>query len=128
MSAQAPKLAKLTDRFGCETHSVSYLHAHAIRKFLNHLVQVFDGARTECIEAHRRPPAANDDQPYHELSHFGTTAPAARYHPPPCPCRPASFCRLPSPAERPPSGPDWVHKIKHDEYRLMPRRDLWRRD
>src|SRR5262245_22030712 len=55
MSAQTPKLAKLTDRFGCETHCVSYLHAHAIRKFFNHLVQVFDGARTECIEARRRP-------------------------------------------------------------------------
>jgi hypothetical protein len=30
---------------------------------------------------------------------------------------------LPSPAERPPSGPDWVHEIKHDGYRLMVRRD-----
>src|SRR5262249_23223277 len=30
---------------------------------------------------------------------------------------------LPSPSERPPSGPDWVHEIKHDGYRLMPRRD-----
>jgi len=30
---------------------------------------------------------------------------------------------LPSPADRPPSGPDWVHEIKHDGYRLMPRRD-----
>jgi ATP-dependent DNA ligase len=30
---------------------------------------------------------------------------------------------LPSPAERPPSGPDWVHEIKHDGYRLMARRD-----
>src|SRR5439155_10093912 len=26
-------------------------------------------------------------------------------------------------AERPPSGPDWVHEIKHDGYRLMARRD-----
>jgi bifunctional non-homologous end joining protein LigD len=30
---------------------------------------------------------------------------------------------LPSPADRPPSGPDWIHEIKHDGYRLMPRRD-----
>jgi ATP-dependent DNA ligase len=30
---------------------------------------------------------------------------------------------LPSPAERPPTGPDWVHEIKHDGYRLMARRD-----
>jgi bifunctional non-homologous end joining protein LigD len=30
---------------------------------------------------------------------------------------------LPSPAERPPSGPDWIHEIKHDGYRLMARRD-----
>jgi hypothetical protein len=31
---------------------------------------------------------------------------------------------LPSiPAARPPSGPDWVHEIKHEGYRLMARRD-----
>jgi bifunctional non-homologous end joining protein LigD len=30
---------------------------------------------------------------------------------------------LPSPAERPPTGSDWVHEIKHDGYRLMTRRD-----
>ena len=30
---------------------------------------------------------------------------------------------LPSKAERPPSGPLWVHEIKHDGYRLMVRRD-----
>ena len=30
---------------------------------------------------------------------------------------------LPSPAKRPPTGPDWVHEIKHDGYRLMARRD-----
>jgi bifunctional non-homologous end joining protein LigD len=30
---------------------------------------------------------------------------------------------LPSPAERPPSGPNWIHEIKHDGYRLMARRD-----
>ena len=28
---------------------------------------------------------------------------------------------LPSRAERPPSGPGWVHEIKHDGYRLMAR-------
>ena len=26
---------------------------------------------------------------------------------------------LPSPAERPPSGPGWVHEIKHDGFRLL---------
>ena len=30
---------------------------------------------------------------------------------------------LPSKAVRPPSGPFWVHEIKHDGYRLMVRRD-----
>src|SRR5262245_7160921 len=30
---------------------------------------------------------------------------------------------LPAPAERQPSGPGWVHEIKHDGYRLMARRD-----
>jgi bifunctional non-homologous end joining protein LigD len=30
---------------------------------------------------------------------------------------------LPSPADRPPSGPGWVHEIKHDGFRLMARRD-----
>jgi hypothetical protein len=30
---------------------------------------------------------------------------------------------LPSPADKPPSGPDWVHEIKHGGYRLMARRD-----
>jgi bifunctional non-homologous end joining protein LigD len=30
---------------------------------------------------------------------------------------------LPSPADRPPSGPNWIHEIKHDGYRLMARRD-----
>src|SRR5215813_5667050 len=30
---------------------------------------------------------------------------------------------LPPPAEKPPSGPEWVHEIKHDGYRLMARRD-----
>jgi ATP-dependent DNA ligase len=31
---------------------------------------------------------------------------------------------LPSPGEQPSTGPDWVHEIKHDGYRLMARRDL----
>src|SRR5262249_60252541 len=30
---------------------------------------------------------------------------------------------LPSRADQPPSGPDWIHEIKHDGYRLMVRRD-----
>ena len=30
---------------------------------------------------------------------------------------------LPSPADRPPSGPDWVHEIKLDGFRMMVRRD-----
>jgi ATP-dependent DNA ligase len=30
---------------------------------------------------------------------------------------------LPSPGERPPSGPGWVHEIKHDGFRMMVRRD-----
>jgi bifunctional non-homologous end joining protein LigD len=37
----------------------------------------------------------------------------------------ASFIEpcLPSPADRPPSGPNWIHEIKHDGFRLMVRRD-----
>jgi ATP-dependent DNA ligase len=30
---------------------------------------------------------------------------------------------LPSPAKAPPAGPDWLHEIKHDGFRLMARRD-----
>ena len=30
---------------------------------------------------------------------------------------------LPSPAKRPPSGPGWVHEIKHDGFRMMVRPD-----
>ena len=39
--------------------------------------------------------------------------------------RPSLFIQpcLPSKAARPPSGPLWVHEIKHDGYRLMVRRD-----
>ena len=34
-------------------------------------------------------------------------------------CTPHIEPCLPIPAENPPSGPDWVHEIKHDGYRLM---------
>jgi len=27
------------------------------------------------------------------------------------------------PAERPPTGPGWIHEIKHDGFRMMVRRD-----
>ncbi len=30
---------------------------------------------------------------------------------------------LPSPAKKPPSGPDWIHEIKHDGFRIIARRD-----
>lgn len=30
---------------------------------------------------------------------------------------------LPSPAKCPPSGPGWIHEIKHDGFRIMARRD-----
>jgi bifunctional non-homologous end joining protein LigD len=30
---------------------------------------------------------------------------------------------LPSRAERPPAGPEWLHEIKHDGFRIMARRD-----
>src|SRR6516165_11772238 len=30
---------------------------------------------------------------------------------------------LPSPAKAPPSGPGWLHEIKHDGFRIMARRD-----
>jgi ATP-dependent DNA ligase len=30
---------------------------------------------------------------------------------------------LPSPADEPPFGSNWIHEIKHDGYRLMARRD-----
>ena len=37
----------------------------------------------------------------------------------------ASFIEpcLPSAADKPPSGSNWIHEIKHDGYRLMARRD-----
>jgi ATP-dependent DNA ligase len=39
--------------------------------------------------------------------------------------RPSGFIEpcQPSKVDRPPSGPSWVHEIKHDGYRLMVRRD-----
>jgi ATP-dependent DNA ligase len=39
--------------------------------------------------------------------------------------RPSGFIEpcQPSKVARPPSGPLWVHEIKHDGYRLMVRRD-----
>ena len=30
---------------------------------------------------------------------------------------------LPTPAKVPPSGPEWIHEIKHDGFRIMARRD-----
>jgi bifunctional non-homologous end joining protein LigD len=30
---------------------------------------------------------------------------------------------LPCPAERPPPGPEWIHEIKHDGFRILARRD-----
>ena len=30
---------------------------------------------------------------------------------------------LPSPADKPPPGSNWIHEIKHDGYGLMARRD-----
>jgi ATP-dependent DNA ligase len=30
---------------------------------------------------------------------------------------------LPSPAKTPPSGPDWLHEIKHDGFRILARRE-----
>jgi hypothetical protein len=41
---------------------------------------------------------------------------AAKYWASPDPCNPTR-------ATQPPSGPDWVHEIKHDGYRLIVRRD-----
>ena len=38
---------------------------------------------------------------------------------------PAGFIEpcLPSPADRPPSGSNWIYEIKHDGYRMMACRD-----
>jgi ATP-dependent DNA ligase len=30
---------------------------------------------------------------------------------------------LPSPAKAPPTGPNWLHEIKHDGFRILARRD-----
>src|SRR5690349_8336486 len=52
------------------------------------------------------------------FSSLGTLTLSLRTHPrghiKPC---------LPLPAERPPSGPDWLHEIKHDGFRIIARRD-----
>jgi bifunctional non-homologous end joining protein LigD len=37
--------------------------------------------------------------------------------------RVSAYRALPSPADRPPSGPDWIHEIKLDGFRMMVRRD-----
>jgi bifunctional non-homologous end joining protein LigD len=46
------------------------------------------------------------------MLHVRTRRPAG--HIPPC---------LPSRAERPPAGSEWLHEIKHDGFRIMARRD-----
>ena len=63
-------------------------------------------------------------------SNFFRPPPMARLKPLPYPPpmivrRPSGFIEpcLPSKVARPPSGPLWVHEIKHDGYRLMVRRD-----
>src|SRR6516164_1770254 len=33
---------------------------------------------------------------------------------------------LPRPAKEPPSGPNWIHEIKHDGFRILARRDAER--
>jgi ATP-dependent DNA ligase len=35
----------------------------------------------------------------------------------------SSFVRLPSRSAAPPGGPDWIHELKHDGFRIMARRD-----
>jgi bifunctional non-homologous end joining protein LigD len=30
---------------------------------------------------------------------------------------------LPRPAKAPPAGPDWIHEVKHDGFRILARRD-----
>jgi bifunctional non-homologous end joining protein LigD len=37
--------------------------------------------------------------------------------------KPAIQPCLPRPAKEPPSGPDWIHEIKHDGFRILARRD-----
>jgi len=38
---------------------------------------------------------------------------------------PAAFIEpcLPSPADKPPSGSNWIHEIKHDGFRVIARKD-----
>jgi bifunctional non-homologous end joining protein LigD len=61
------------------------------------------------------------------LKRIRLAAPAALFHSPMLlrAVPPSGFIEpcLPSPADRLPNGPDWVHEIKHDGYRLMARRD-----
>jgi ATP-dependent DNA ligase len=38
------------------------------------------------------------------------------------PCLPC----LPRSAKKPPSGPDWIHEIKHDGFRILARREASR--
>jgi len=38
-------------------------------------------------------------------------------------CKPTIEPCLPRPATEPPSGPDWIHEIKHDGFRILARRD-----
>jgi ATP-dependent DNA ligase len=43
-----------------------------------------------------------------------------------CRIRPPGFIEpcLPSPADKPPRGANWIHEIKHDGFRMMARRDV----
>ena len=62
---------------------------------------------------------------------FNSSRPPPKYAaccvlPPSCSMlRAAAFIEpcLPSPADKPPSGSNWIHEIKHDGYRLMARLD-----
>ena len=62
----------------------------------------------------RQPLRAVDGCEAADLSSGHGLAATLRFH--------LSLC-LPSKAVRPPSGPLWVHEIKHDGYRLMVRWD-----
>ena len=68
------------------------------------------------------PSLARATEPWLKLKHstsFASFEPQSRML---LPTRFVEPC-LPSTAERPPSGPNWVHEIKQDGYRLMARRD-----
>jgi hypothetical protein len=66
-------------------------------------------ARLACREVRIVAPG----QRFTAAARAGITAAVAPHFIEPC---------LPSPGEKPPTGPDWVHEIKHDGYRLMARR------